>query len=283
MRQVITRSGALLGVLGQGTWEMGARRTERAREVAALRLGFDLGLTLVDTAEMYADGGAEEVVAEAMQGRRDEVFVVTKVLPRNASRRGTLSAAERSLQRLRTDHIDLYLLHWDGPHPIAETLAAFAELRRQGKVLHYGVSNFDLKDMLEVERTPDGAAVCADQVFYNLMRRGIERNLLPWCIERKIAIMAYTPVEQGRLAKPGRSGQRRALEQVAKRHGATLSQVALAWTIRTPGVVAVVKAAHPEHVRENAGAVELQLDVGDLRELDAAFPVPDRDIPLETL
>ena len=283
MRQVITRSGALLGVLGQGTWEMGARRGERAREVAALRLGFDLGLTLVDTAEMYADGGAEEVVAEAMQGRRDEVFVVTKVLPRNASRSGTLAAAERSLQRLRTDHIDLYLLHWDGPHPLAETLAAFAALRQQGKVLHYGVSNFDLKDMLEVERTPDGAGVCADQVFYNLMRRGIERNLLPWCIERKIAIMAYTPVEQGRLAKPGRSGQRRALEQVAKRHGATLSQVALAWTIRAPGVVAVVKAARPEHVRENAGAVELQLDADDLRELDAAFPVPDRDIPLETL
>ena len=272
-----------MGVLGQGTWEMGARRTERAREVAALRLGFDLGLTLVDTAEMYADGGAEEVVAEAMQGRRDEVFVVTKVLPRNASRHGTLAAAERSLQRLRTDHIDLYLLHWDGPHPIAETLAAFAELRRQGKVLHYGVSNFDLKDMLEVERTPDGAGVCADQVFYNLMRRGIERNLLPWCAERNIAVMAYTPLEQGRLAEPRRSRQRRVLEQVAKRRGATVSQVALAWTIRVPGVVAVVKAASPEHVRENAGAAELRLDADDLRELDAAFPVPDRDIPLETV
>jgi diketogulonate reductase-like aldo/keto reductase len=283
MRQVITRSGAALGVLGQGTWEMGARRTERAAEVAALQLGFDLGQTLVDTAEMYADGGAEEVVGEAIQGRRNEVFVVTKVLPRNASRRGTLAAAERSLRRLRTDRIDLYLLHWDGPHPLAETLAAFAELRRQGKVLHYGVSNFDLKDMVEVERTPDGAGVCADQVLYNLMRRGIERNLLPWCAERNIAVMAYTPLEQGRLAEPGRSRQRRVLQQVARRHDATPSQVALAWTIRNPEVVAVVKAARPKHVRENAAAADFRLEADDLRELDAAFPVPDRDIPLETL
>src|SRR5262245_7478284 len=160
MRQVMTRSGASLAVLGHGTWEMGVRRTERSAEVAALQLGFDLGLQLVDTAEMYAEGGAEEVVGEAIRGRRDEVFVVTKVLPRNASRSGTLAAAERGLRRLCTDRIDLYLLHWDGPHPLADTLSAFAELRRQGKVLHYGVSNFDLKDMLEVERTPDGAGVC---------------------------------------------------------------------------------------------------------------------------
>ena len=273
----------MLGVLGQGTWEMGLRPEARQAEVAALQVGFDLGLALVDTAEMYADGGAESVVGEAIRGRRDAVFVVTKVLPANASRRGTIAAAERSLRRLGTDRIDLYLLHWDGPHPIADTLAAFVELRQAGKILHYGVSNFDVSEMLQAENAPSGRWVCADQVYYNLERRGIERNLLPWCVERGVAVMAYTPLEQGRLAGPGGRPRQRALARVAERHGATCAQVALAWSIRAPGVVAIVKAARPEHVRDNAAATALELDAEDLRELDAAFPAPDHDVPLETL
>lgn len=276
MRTVETRTGARLPVLGQGTWEMGVQRRERAREVAALQLGLDLGMTLVDTAEMYADGGAEEVVGEALRGRRDRVFLVTKVLPGNASRAGTMAAAERSLQRLQTDCIDLYLLHWEGPHPLAETLEAFAQLRQQGKIRHYGVSNFDTQWMHAVEAAPQGSGVCANQVFYNLNRRGIERNVLPWCVERRIALMAYTPLDQGRL-------QHAALERIARRHGVTPAQVALAWTLRLPGVVTIVKAADPEHVRQNAAAAELGIDRDDARELDGAFPCPDHDVPLETV
>jgi diketogulonate reductase-like aldo/keto reductase len=262
---------------------MGVHRKARAAEVAALQLGFDLGLTLVDTAEMYADGGAEEVVGDAIGGRRDGIFLVTKVLPENASLAGTVEAAERSLGRLRTDRIDLYLLHWDGPHPLAATLEAFERLRQQGKILHYGLSNFDLPQMQQVEGTRYGERVSANQVFYNLVHRGIERRLIPWCVERGIAIMAYSPLEQGRLFDQARPGARRALEGVARRHGAKLVQVMLAWTMRSPGVVSVVKAADPAHVRENAAALELRLTGEDLRELDAAFPAPERDIPLETL
>ena len=277
MRTVETRTGATLPVLGQGTWEMGARRRERQRDIAALQLGFDLGLTLVDTAEMYADGGAEEVVAAASRGRRDRLFLVTKVLPSNASRRGTMAAAEASLRRLQTDWIDLYLLHWEGSHPLEDTLEAFALLQRQGKIRHYGVSNFDMDWMRAVEAVPEGAGVAVNQVFYNLHRRGIERNLLPWCVERGIAIMAYTPLDQGRLVR------KRALVQVAQRHGVSPSQIAIAWTLRLPGVVTIVKSATTEYVRENAAAADMVLGAEDLRELDDAFPCPDHDVPLETV
>jgi diketogulonate reductase-like aldo/keto reductase len=256
---------------------MGVDRHVRAREVAALQLGFDLGLVLVDTAELYADGGAEEVVGEAIRGRRDQVFVVTKVLPKNASRNGTIAAAERSLRRLGSDWIDLYLLHWEGRHPLAETLEAFAMLREQGKVRDYGVSNFDLDAMRGVDKMSHGSHVCANQVFYNLGRRGIERNLLPWCVAQGIALMAYTPLEQGKLR------QTTELREVASRDGVTTAQVALAWTLRQPGVITIVKAAKPEHVRQNAAAAELILDAQDLATIDRAYPVPDHDVPLDTL
>ncbi len=270
-------SGERVPVLGQGTWMMGESRRSRREEVEALRLGLDLGMTLIDTAEMYADGGAEEVVAEAIAGRRDQVFLVTKVLPGNASRRGTIEACERSLRRLRTDRIDLYLLHWRGRYPLAETLEAFAELVRAGKIRYWGVSNFDTDDMAELTGLPGGAAVATNQVLYNLSRRGIEYDLLPWCRERRIPIMAYSPIEQGRiLGNP-------ALRRVAARHGATPAQVALAWLLRQKDVMVIPKAGRPEHVRENRAALDLELTAEDLAELDRAFPPPTRKVPLEML
>jgi diketogulonate reductase-like aldo/keto reductase len=268
---VRTRAGAQIPALGLGTWHMGERASLRRDEVNALRLGLDLGMNLIDTAEMYGDGGAEEVVAEAISGRRDEVYLVSKVLPHHASRTGTIDACEGSLRRLRTDAIDLYLLHWPGSHPVEETVAGFEALVRQGKIRHWGVSNFDVDEMAGLE----GAA--ANQVLYNLRRRGIERNLLPWCEGRGIAVMAYSPLEQGRLRRsPG-------LEAVARRHGATPSQVALAWVLRHDAVVAIPKATNAEHVRENRKAAELVLAPEDLADLDRDFPRPPRDVPLETL
>jgi diketogulonate reductase-like aldo/keto reductase len=264
-------------VLGQGTWRMGETRRDRRREVSTLRLGIELGLTLIDTAEMYADGGAEEVVADAISGRRDEVFLVSKVLPQNASRTGTIRAAEASLKRLRTDRIDLYLLHWPGAHPLEDTLDAFAQLRGDGKILHYGVSNFDVEEMQHAERIPAGERVAANQVIYNLLRRGSERRLLPWCAARGIPVMAYSPLAQGRLDR------RRALETVASRRGASPAQVALAWTLRLPGVVSIPKASESAHVRDNAAAAAIRLTTEDLADLDRDYPCPDRDVPLEML
>jgi diketogulonate reductase-like aldo/keto reductase len=262
---------------GLGTWRMGESGRLRQAEVDALRLGLDLGVGLVDTAEMYGSGEAERIVAEALSGRRDEIFLVSKVLPQNASRAGTLAAAERSLKRLRTDRLDLYLLHWEGPHPLEETLHAFVRLREQGKVRHYGVSNFDAATLQEADGAPGGDAIAANQVLYNLERRAIEWDLLPWCQERGIVVMAYSPLEQGRI------GRRRALEDVARRHGVTPMQVALAWTLRLPGVVTIPKATRPEHVREDVAAQELVLADEDLAALDGAFPPPTKAVPLETL
>ena len=275
-RSVRARTGADLPALGQGTWMMGVDSRARRAEAAALRTGIDFGMTLIDTAEMYADGGAEEVVGDAIAGRRDDVFLVTKVLPENASRAGTLQAAERSLRRLRTDRIDLYLLHWESAHPLEETLAAFVRLREEGKVLHYGVSNFDAADMERAAALPGGIGIASNQVLYNLRRRGIERRLLPWCVERGIVVMAYSPFDGGRLSLGG------AVESVARRHGATPAQAALAWTLRLPGVVTIPKASSLEHVRENAGAEGIRLSVDDLAELDSAFPAPAGEVPLET-
>jgi diketogulonate reductase-like aldo/keto reductase len=249
---------------------MGVSASTRDAEVAALRLGLDLGMTLIDTAEMYADGGAERVVGEALRGRREQAFVVSKVLPQNASRKGTIAACERSLRRLQLDRLDLYLLHWDGPHPLADTLAAFAELQAAGRIRAFGLSNFDHDQMHH-------RGLTANQVLYNLQRRGVERRLLPECARRGIAVMAYSPLDQGRLRQA-------ALGPVAERLRCTPAQLALAWTLRHPHVVAIPKAAAPAHVRDDAAAFAVLARIGERewRELDAAFPAPDRDVPLET-
>src|SRR5437764_14839665 len=223
--QVILRDGETVPALGQGTWHMGEDRRRAAEETAAIRLGIELGMTLIDTAEMYGNGGAEEVVATASAGSRDRLFIVSKVLPYNASQKGTIEACERSLKRLNTDHIDLYLLHWRGSAPLAETLAGFERLQRDGKIRHHGVSNFDADDMQEWSGLAGGETVAANQILYNLTRRGPEWELIPWCRERNIAIMAYTPIEQGRMLR------HKALAEIAARTGATPAQIALAWPL----------------------------------------------------
>jgi len=275
MHRVRFPDGATVPALGQGTWKMGESRAARRAEADALRLGLDLGMTLIDTAEMYAEGGAEEVVADAVDGRRDEAFIVSKVYPHNASRRGVAAAAERSLRRLRTDRIDLYLLHWRGGVPLEETVAGFEDLRDQGKILRWGVSNLDTDELEELFGFPAGRACATDQVLYNPEARGIEFDLLPWCAARGLPVMAYSPVGQG-----GRLLRHAALRAVADRHGASPAQVAIAWALRQEGVIAITKAADPRHVRENAAAAALTLDPEDLAALDAAFPPPARKRPL---
>jgi diketogulonate reductase-like aldo/keto reductase len=277
MRTTKLPSGEAIPVLGQGTWHMAEEPRRRADEIAALRCGLDLGMTLIDTAEMYADGAAEQLVGEAIAGRRDEVFLVSKVLPHNATSRGTIAACERSLRRLGTDRLDLYLLHWRGQVPLAETLEAFVALTRTGKIRHWGVSNFDVADMEELKRTSGGGAVATDQVLYNLTRRGIEYDLLPWCRKRGIPIMAYSPVEQGRLLNHPQ------LQDIAERHRATPAQVALAWVVRQDGLVAIPKAGTPAHVRENRAALDILLTDEDLAALDRVFPPPTGPQPLEMI
>jgi diketogulonate reductase-like aldo/keto reductase len=269
-------SGIDVPVLGLGTWKMGEDRRRHADEVAALKLGLDLGMTLVDTAEMYASGGSEEVVREAIAGRRDAVFLVSKVLPSNSSRSGTMRACEASLKRLGTDRLDLYLLHWRGGVPLAETVQAFETLKAAGKILNWGVSNFDTEDMEELTDS-DGSAVQANQVLYNLASRGIEYDLLPQAAARGLPLMAYSPVGQGDLTTDGRIGK------VAARHGVSAAQVALAWVMRHPHVIAIPKATRPEHVRDNRAALDLKLTPADLAELDAAFPPPRRKQRLEMI
>ncbi|MBL8708051.1 MAG: aldo/keto reductase [Rhodospirillaceae bacterium] len=274
MRRLALPDGTDIPAIGQGTWRMGERGGERAAEVAALRAGIDLGLTLIDTAEMYGSGGAEEVTGEAIAGRRDEVYLVSKVLPQNASRQGTIRACEASLRRLGTDHLDLYLLHWRGSHPLAETLAAFLDLQRQGKIRSFGVSNFDPADMTEWLALPGAAATQANQVLYNVTARGIEFDLLPLQIERRIPVMSYCPLAQGDLRAVA------ALEPVARRHGTTVAQIMLAWVIRTPHVFAVPKSRTVARLKENAAAGDLVLTPQDLAEIDAAFPPPRKARPL---
>ena len=258
--------GERVPALGQGTWHMGEARRRVAEEAAAVRLGIELGMTLIDTAEMYGNGRAEEMVAQAAEGLRDELFIVSKVYPHNASRAGVVAACERSLARLRTDRIDLYLLHWRGSIPLAETLAGFEQLRRDSKIRHYGVSNFDRADMAEWVALSGGDTVAADQVLYNLSRRGPEWDLLPWCRKRGIAIMAYTPLGQGGLLRD------RTLTEIASRRNATPAQVALAWLLRQQGMIVIPKAARLEHVRDNRGALDVVLTAEDLSALDRAFP-----------
>ena len=270
-------SGEPVPTLGQGTWNMGEDRRRRRAEIAALNLGLDLGMRLIDTAEMYADGGAEKIVGAAIAGRRDEVFLVSKVLPEHATRRGTIAACERSLKRLDTDRIDLYLLHWrEQEVELAEVLEAFTALVRAGNIRHWGVSNFDVEDMQELLRLPGGKAVTADQVMYNLNRRGIEHDLLPWCRRRRIPVMAYSPLDEGRLVRS------LDLKRIAQQLGATPSQVALAWLLRQNNVIAIPKSASEAHVRENFAALDLRLGKQDLAALDRAFARPKRKLPLAT-
>lgn len=267
--------------LGLGTWRMGERAGSGREEVAAVRLAMHLGLRLVDTAEMYGEGGAEEVVGRALHDafaagelRRSDVFVVTKVYPHNASRKGAVAACERSLRRLGIEYVDLYLLHWRGDHPLAETVAAFEHLKDQGKLRHWGVSNFDVEDLEALEGVGDGRHCAANQVYYSAAQRGIEFALLPWQRQRGIATMAYSPLDQGRLAR------NTTLTRIGKRHDAHAVQIALAWLLRQPDVIAIPKAVQPAHLREIAAAEKIVLTADDLAEIDAAFPPPRRKVPL---
>ncbi|MGV9390554.1 aldo/keto reductase [Streptomyces olivaceus] len=273
-RAVVLPGGVAVTALGQGTWGMGENPGRRAAEVSALRTGLDLGMTLVDTAEMYGDGAAEEVVAEAVAGRRDEVFLVSKVLPSHADARGVAEACRASLRRLRTDRIDLYLLHWRGAVPLEETVEAFESLEREGAIRSWGVSNLDVDDLADL---PPGASPQTDQVLYNLSRRGPEHSLLPRCRELSIPVMAYSPVEQGRLLGHP------ALRDVAAAHGATPAQIALAWVLRHEDVIAIPKASSRAHVEENRTALDVVLTADDLAMLDRAFPPPEGKGPLEML
>jgi diketogulonate reductase-like aldo/keto reductase len=274
MRTVTLKTGERVPVLGLGTWRMGERKAERAAEVAAVRLGLELGLRLIDTAEMYGEGVAEEIVAEAMGGLRDEIYLVSKVYPHNASRKGAIAACERSLKRLKTDRLDLYLLHWRGSYPLAETVEAFEALKKAGKIRSWGVSNLDADDMDELAGAPDGGNCMANQVLYHLGSRGIEWQLLPKCQKAKIMVMAYSPLGQGPLLR------KPALGKIADKHGCDPGAVALAWVLRQPGVITIPKAVKPEHVRANLKALDIRLDADDLAALDAAFPPPRRATPL---
>jgi diketogulonate reductase-like aldo/keto reductase len=280
LKTLLLPSGRPIAALGQGTWFMGEDPAQKEREIHALQLGLDLGMSLIDTAEMYADGGSEEVVGAAIAGRREQVFLVSKVYPHNADRHGVQAACERSLRRLGTDHLDLYLLHWRGAVPLQETLEAFEALRRAGKIRDFGVSNFDTDDMREAAALPGGAAVASNQVLYNLRRRGVEWDLLPWCRRHGVPLMAYSPL----ASEPGeqkRMLETPALKAVAARHGASAAQVALAWLLRQDGVIAIPKAVNPAHVRDNRAALDIVLTAPDLAELDRAFPPPRRKAPLE--
>jgi diketogulonate reductase-like aldo/keto reductase len=271
-------SGAPVALLGQGAWQIGESRARRSAELASLKLGLELGLALLDTAEMYGNGGSEELIADAIAGRRERVYLVSKVLPRNATRRGTIAACERSLKRLGTDYLDMYLLHWRESIPLDETLEAFVALQQRGSIRPYGVSNFDRSDLTEAQALPGGDGIATNQVLYNVGQRGVEWDVLPWCRERGIPLMAYSPLgsESGRK----RLLNDRALRAVAERHSATPARVALAWLLRHPDVVVIPKAASEAHVRDNHAALELRLTAADLAEIDRAFPPPRRAAPL---
>jgi diketogulonate reductase-like aldo/keto reductase len=271
-------SGEPVPVLGQGTWQLGERRDRRPQEIAALQLGIDLGMTLIDTAEMYGDGASEGLVAEAIAGRRDAVFLVTKILPGNATNRNKIVAScEGSLRRLGVDHIDLYLLHWRSGEDLPVVVETFNELARAGKIRHWGVSNFDVDDLDELAGLRGSDAVASNQVLYNVTRRGIEFDLLPAARQRGINVMAYTPIE------PSRTLRDAALRQIAARHRATPLQIALAWTVRQDGVIAIPRTSSPEHARENAAAAGIELTASDLAEIDRAFPPPKRKRSLEMI
>ncbi len=277
MKTVNLPSGETVPAFGLGTWHMGDEPGARREEVATLRLGLDLGARLIDTAEMYGDGRAEELVGEAIAGRRHEVFLVSKLLPSNASRRGAVAACERSLRRLKTDRLDLYLLHWRGDVPLSETVEAFVALQHAGKIRHYGVSNLDLEEMKELWSIPGGQAVQTDQVLYNLSRRNIEWDLLPWLRRRRIPLMAYSPIEQARLVEDPK------LVGFARRHGLTAAQAALAWLLAKDDIIVIPKTSRRERLKENLGALGHPLTPAQLSELDRLLPPPSGPRSLEML
>jgi diketogulonate reductase-like aldo/keto reductase len=268
MKAITLPSGETVPALGQGTWQLAENDANRKEEIATLRLGLDLGLTLIDTAEMYGEGRVEELVAEAMGERRNEVFLVSKVYPHNATRRGAIAACECSLRRLRTDRIDLYLLHWRETTPLAETLEAFTTLQQAGKIRHYGVSNLDRADMQELWALSGGAGVATNQLLYNLGRRGIEWDLLPWLQKRQVPVMAYSPIEKGALVRDPK------LVEFSARHGMTPAQTALAWLLAQDNIIVIPKASNRGHLRENLGAIDHKLTPPQLADLDRLFPPP---------
>ena len=267
-------SGRKIPLLGQGTWRMGENSRHKQAEIDALKLGIDLGMTLIDTAEMYGEGGAEKIVAEAISGCRDEIYLVSKFYPYNASYKDVIAACDRALSRLKTDYLDLYLLHWRGSVPLSETLSGLQHLKQAGKILDYGVSNFDTDDLKEAESLPGGKEIVTNQVLYNLMRRGIEWDLLPWCFERNIPIMAYSPVEQQAFVNNSK------LSDIAAKHDATTTQIALSWLLHQDNVISIPKATNPQHVRENRAALDIKLTKEDLQELDRTFKPPSRKMSL---
>ncbi|MFA1281530.1 MAG: aldo/keto reductase [Enterobacterales bacterium] len=272
-KQVVFDGGVVLPAIGQGTWYMGENPGHRRAEVSALRAGVDLGLTLIDTAEMYADGGAEEVVGEALNGLRERVFLVSKVYPWNAGGQKAIAACEASLRRLKTDYLDLYLLHWSGNFTFAETVEAMETLIAQGKIRRWGVSNLDVDDMQALWQVPGGRQCATNQVLYHLASRGIEYDLLPWCQQHQLPVMAYSPLAQaGRL----RSGllNHPVVNEIAHAHSASAAQILLAWVISHPGVMAIPKAASVEHVQQNAAALSITLSAQELAALDKAYPAP---------
>jgi len=274
VRQVALRNGTRVPALGLGTWKMGEDVRQRAQEVRALQTGIDLGAALIDTAEMYASGRAEEITAAAIKGRRDRVYLVSKVLPQNASRAGTVKACEASLKRLKTDRLDLYLLHWRGSIPFAETMAGFDDLIQAGKISGFGVSNLDLKELTEWLAVSRADKTLANQVQYSLDQRGIDFDLLPWCLDRKIALMAYCPLSQGTIPDSP------LIKRVAERHRATPAQIMLAWVLRHEHVIAIPKSSKPERVRENVKAADIMLSAEDLMDLDREFSPPRKSQPL---
>ncbi|CAJ0773011.1 aldo/keto reductase [Ralstonia chuxiongensis] len=277
MKQVTLPNGERVPALGMGTWNIGDDRATRAEEIATLRLGLDLGLRLIDTAEMYGEGLSESLIGEAIAGRRDDVFLVSKVYPHNASRRGIAAACERSLRRLGTDRLDLYLLHWRGDVPFEETLEGLQALQRDGKIRQYGVSNLDLSDMEEWWDAPGGDQIAVNQLLYNLSRRGIEWDLLPWLRERRVPVMAYSPIEQARLVRHPK------LVRFAQECGMTPAQVALAWLLARDGIIAIPKTGHRDRLRENIGALSHTLTAEQLATLDSIFPPPKGPRALEML
>ncbi len=274
MRTVELVTGESVPALGLGTWKMGVGDPDEAAQLRALQVGIDRGMTLIDTAEMYGDGRSEQLVAKAIAGRRGKMFVVSKVLPQNASTNGTIAACERSLKRLGTDVIDLYLLHWRGSHPLRDTIHAFETLKVAGKIRHYGVSNFDASDLDELNALEPAPSCAANQIMYNLFDRGIEWDLYPKCQAEKIAIMAYCPLGKGRLVDNPK------LATIARKHGLTNAAVALAFTMRLPGIITIPKSSHEKRIVENAAAADLVLDHDDMAAIDATFPPPRKKIPL---
>jgi diketogulonate reductase-like aldo/keto reductase len=274
MKTLQLPSNREIPMLGQGTWRMGEQASQRQIEIDALRLGIELGMTLIDTAEMYGEGGAEQVVAEAIADLRDQVFLVSKFYPYNASYEGVIKACDRSLARLKTDYLDLYLLHWRSSVPVSETLAALQQLKQVGKILDYGVSNFDCDDMQEALSVPGGDEIATNQVLYNLRHRGIEWDLLPWCKQHSLPIMAYSPVEQRAFVNHPQ------LKAIGWRHHATSTQIALNWLLRQDNIISIPKAIDPKHIQENRAAMDLILTAEDLTELDRVFTCPSHKMTL---